>query len=55
MEAITWAKIRRLRQLAAEWMTVHQVVASSIRLDAVGVVMLPGREPELTHVKAVGA
>ena len=55
LEAITWAKIRKLRQLAAEWMTVHDVVASAIRLDAVGVVMLPGREPELTHVKAVGA
>ena len=55
LEAITWAKIRKLRQLAAEWMTVHQVAASSIRLDAVGVVMLPGREPELTHVKAIGA
>ena len=25
-----------------------------IRLDAIGVVMLPGQEPSLTHVKAVG-
>jgi putative endonuclease len=55
LEAITWAKIRRLRQLAAEWLAVHESVAGSIRLDAVGVVLLPGRPPELTHVRAVGA
>lgn len=55
LEAITWAKIRKLRQLAAEWMTVHQVAAAGIRLDAIGVLLLPGRPPELTHVKAVGA
>ncbi len=53
LEAITWAKIRKLRQLAAEWMTVHQVGASAVRIDAIAVVMLPGRDPELTHVKAV--
>lgn len=55
LEAITWAKIRKLRQLAAEWMGTHQVKASAIRLDAIGVVMLPGQEPELTHVRAIGA
>lgn len=55
LEAITWAKIRKLRQLAAEWMAVHEVAVSSIRIDAIGVVLLPGRAPELTHVKAVGA
>ncbi|HEY5848641.1 MAG TPA: YraN family protein [Microlunatus sp.] len=55
LEAITWAKIRKLRQLAAEWMNVHQVQASAIRLDAIGVVMLPGQEPELSHVRAIGA
>jgi putative endonuclease len=55
LEAITWAKIRRLRQLAAEWLAVHESVAGSIRLDAVGVVLLPGQPPELTHVRAVGA
>lgn len=55
LEAITWAKIRKLRQLAAEWLAVHDVPSSAIRLDAIGVVMLPGRPPELTHVRAVGA
>lgn len=54
LEAITWAKIRKLRQLAAEWMAVHEVGASSIRIDAIGVVLVSGKAPELTHVKAVG-
>ena len=54
LEAITWAKLRTLRQLAAEWMSDHEVAASRIRLDAIGVVLAPGRPPELTHVRAVG-
>lgn len=55
LEAITWAKIRKLRQLAAEWMSVHHVAAGAIRIDAIGVVLTRGKAPELTHVKAVGA
>jgi putative endonuclease len=54
LEAITFAKMRTLRQLAALWMREHRVKASMIRLDAIGVVMVPGREPSLTHVLAVG-
>ena len=53
-EAITYAKMRTLRQLAAVWMREHRMTASSIRLDAIGVVLAPGQEPSLTHVKAVG-
>lgn len=55
LEAITWAKIRRLRQLAAEWMSIHPTGPAGVRIDAVGVLMVPGRAPELTHVRAVGA
>jgi len=54
LEAITFAKLRTLRQLAAFWMREHRVKASTIRLDAIGVVMVPGQEPSLTHVRAVG-
>jgi putative endonuclease len=54
LEAITFAKMRTLRQLAAQWLRQHQVTAKGIRLDAIGVVMLPGQQPSLTHVKAVG-
>jgi putative endonuclease len=54
LEAITFAKMQTLRQLAALWMCAHYVKASTIRLDAIGVVMVPGQEPSLTHVRAVG-
>jgi putative endonuclease len=52
--AITFAKMRTLRQLAALWMREHHVKASTIRLDAIGVVLAPGKPASLTHVRAVG-
>ena len=54
LEAITFSKMQTLRQLAAFWMREHRMKASSIRLDAIGVVLAPGQAPSLTHVKAVG-
>jgi putative endonuclease len=54
LEAITFAKMRTLRQLAALWMREHRVKASAIRLDAIGVVLAPGVPASLTHVRAVG-
>ena len=54
LEAITYTKMRTLRQLAAQWMREHRMKASSIRLDAIGVVLVPGQEPSLTHRRAVG-
>ena len=54
LEAITWAKLRRLRSLAAEWLRVHEVSAASIRLDAIGVLLVRGQPPRVTHVRAVG-
>jgi putative endonuclease len=54
LEAITWAKLRKLRSLAAEWMATHDVRAQAIRLDAIGVLLVRGQAPRLTHVRAVG-
>ena len=54
LEAITWAKLRRLRSLAAEWMATHQVSAHVIRLDAIGVLLVPGQAPQVTYVRAAG-
>ena len=54
LEAITFAKMRTLRQLTAHWLRQHSIKSVGIRLDAIGVIMLPGQEPSLTHVKAVG-
>jgi len=54
LEAITYEKMRTLRQLAAVWMREHRRKASSIRLDAIGVVLVTGQELSVTHVRAVG-
>ena len=54
LEAITFTKMRTLRQLAALWVREHHVKASTIRLDAIGVVLVSGEPPSLTHVRAVG-
>ena len=54
LEAITWAKRRKLRSLAAEWLAAHEVHAATIRIDAIGVLLVRGQEPQLTHVKGVG-
>jgi putative endonuclease len=54
LEAITFTKMRTLRQLAALLMREHRVKASTIKLDAIGVVLAPGEVASLTHVRAVG-
>ncbi len=54
LEAITYAKLRTLRQLAAQWMRENRTTARTIRVDAIGVILLPVQEPLLTHVRAVG-
>jgi putative endonuclease len=53
LEAITYSKMRTLRQRAAQWTREHGIGATLIRVDAIGVVIRRGREPELVHVKAV--
>lgn len=54
LEAITWAKLRTLRQLAVEWVRDHPTGPVRVRIDAIGVVLQSGREPSLTHVRSVG-
>ena len=54
LEAITWAKLRTLRQLAAEWVRDHPVGPVRVRIDAIGVVLRPGEDPQLTHARGVG-
>ncbi|HYP44397.1 MAG TPA: YraN family protein [Propionibacteriaceae bacterium] len=54
LEAITHAKVRKLRQLSAHWLHTESVQADAIRLDAIGVLLLSGRQPTLTHVRGIG-
>ncbi len=54
LEAVTAAKVARLRRLALRWMREHAVYADDVRLDLVGVrldVSGPGR---FDHVRGVG-
>lgn len=53
LEAITAAKLRKLRHLAAQWLISEGVHADTIRLDAIGVTMLRDQPPRLTHVKGI--
>ena len=38
LEAITSAKLARLRVLAGEWCRVHLVHAGTVRIDAIGII-----------------
>ena len=54
LEAVTHAKVARLRRLAARWMREHQVHAEDVRLDLVGVRLDAGGEDRVEHVRGVG-
>lgn len=53
LESITRAKLRRLRQLAAEWLRQHDLGVDGVRLDAIGVLLEPDREPVLRHLTGI--
>lgn len=54
LEAITFAKMRRLNGLACDWLRSHSLGwFDHVRLDAVGVLLLPGREPVVKHRRGV--
>ncbi len=54
LEAITYAKVRKLRQLAAEWLAESADKPDGIRIDAVGIVLRPGTAPVLRHERGIG-
>ena len=53
LEAITYAKRQRLRQLATSWRRARGLAISSLRVDAVGILKLPGSAPLIRHVRGV--
>ena len=53
-QAVTDQKLRRLRRLAALWLSGQDRGWKTIRLDVIGVRLGRQRTPELTHLKAVG-
>ncbi len=54
LEAITWRKLAKLRELAILWLRVTEPRVRTIRLDAIGVLILRGGELELTHLRGIG-
>lgn len=51
LEAITWEKQRRLRQLAATWLQTHP--APRVRIDGIGIVLRRGHQPRISHVEGI--
>lgn len=52
LEAVTWAKVRKLQELALWWLKEQNRPARKVRIDAIGLV----RDPDgidLTHVRGV--
>ncbi len=52
-EAITAAKLARLRRLAAAWCDQAKTRPARIRIDAVAVIQRPGADPVVEHLPGV--
>ncbi|WP_232549720.1 YraN family protein [Propioniciclava soli] len=53
LEAVTWAKARRLRRLAAAWARAQGVGLGGLRVDAFGVLVHPDGTASIQHVSGV--
>ena len=53
LEALTRAKLLRLRTLAVLWARDHHYVVGSLRIDAIGIVMDQSGPPSIDHLKGV--
>ncbi len=53
-QAVTVAKVRRLRRLAGLWLAQQSRSWASVRIDVVTVRIGRRRTPEITHIQGVG-
>ena len=53
LEAISRAKVRRLRCLAIAWLTVHGVLFDEVRIDIIGLTKDPAGGFTVEHVRKV--
>jgi putative endonuclease len=53
-EAVTHAKVRRIRRLAAIWLAGQDTSWAHVRIDVIGVRIGRRRVPELTYLRGVG-
>jgi putative endonuclease len=54
LEAVTPAKLRRLRRLAARWLREHQAPTREVRIDLVGIDLSLSADRRVDHVQGVG-
>lgn len=52
-EAVTAAKLSRMRRLGGQWMHEHEARVPTVRVDVVAIVAEPGRTVELEHLVGV--
>jgi putative endonuclease len=52
-QAVTPAKVRRLRRLAGLWLAAQQGGWAAIRIDVIGVRIGRTPAPEITHLQGV--
>lgn len=53
-EAVTPRKLARLRVLAGQWLTEHDIHAAGLRLDVIAVLMPRGERARIDHLRGVG-
>lgn len=53
-QAVTPAKVRRLRRLAGVWLAQQHGSWSSVRIDVIAIRIGRRRSPEITHIRGVG-
>ena len=53
LEAVTWRKRSKIRQLSLLWLAEHRLRADRLRIDAIGVLLQPGRKPVLSHAQGI--
>jgi putative endonuclease len=54
IEAVTAAKLRRLRRLAVQWVLAHGIIFDELRVDIIGVLKAPSGEFTIDHVRGAG-
>lgn len=52
-EAVTWRKLARIRRLAAQWLTEHDVRAASVRVDVIAILLPRSGAAQVEHLKGV--
>lgn len=53
LEAITARKAARLRRLLLDWVRGHSAPGAGLRVDAIGITLMPGAPPRIDHLRGL--